>query len=48
MLTGADVRGQSREALARVDAIFHKPLELQALDDFLSQEQAAPGAPALH
>jgi two-component system, cell cycle sensor histidine kinase and response regulator CckA len=43
MVTGADVRGQSRENLALVDAVFRKPVELGALDDFLAQEAPAPG-----
>ena len=37
MVTGADVRGQNRENLALVDAVFRKPVDLGALDEFLSQ-----------
>jgi len=37
MVTGADVRGQNRESLALVDAVFRKPVDIGALDDFLSQ-----------
>jgi len=37
IITGADVRGQSREALAQVDAVFRKPLDLEALDEFLTR-----------
>lgn len=51
MVTGADVRGQNRSSLAQVDAVFRKPVDVAALDDFLSQtqvgreaNQAAPGA----
>ncbi|HEY8209327.1 MAG TPA: response regulator [Myxococcaceae bacterium] len=44
MVTGADVRGQSRATLAQVDAVFGKPIDVGALDDFLSQAGAAPGA----
>ena len=42
MVTGADVRGQSRANLAQVDAVFGKPIDVGALDEFLSQ----PGASA--
>jgi two-component system, cell cycle sensor histidine kinase and response regulator CckA len=44
MVTGADVRGQSRATLAQVDAVFGKPIDVGALDDFLSQAGAASGA----
>jgi CheY-like chemotaxis protein/signal transduction histidine kinase len=44
MVTGADVRGQSRATLAQVDAVFGKPIDVGALDDFLSQAGATPGA----
>lgn len=37
MVTGADVRGQNRDSLALVDAVFRKPIDPDALDDFLSQ-----------
>ena len=35
MVTGAEVRGQSRETLSLVDAVFRKPVDIEALDDFL-------------
>lgn len=41
MVTGADVRGQNRANLAMVDAVFRKPVDVGALDEFLSQ----PGHP---
>lgn len=49
IVTGADVRGQSRESLATVDAVFQKPVDLSALDDFLSRPEAAsaPESPPL-
>jgi len=37
IITGADVRGQSRETLAQVDAVFRKPLDMEALDEFLTR-----------
>jgi CheY-like chemotaxis protein len=37
IITGADVRGQSRETLAQVDAVFRKPLDMEALDEFLAR-----------
>ncbi|HVE86921.1 MAG TPA: response regulator [Myxococcales bacterium] len=37
MVTGADVRGQSRSSLAQVDAVFGKPIDVGALDEFLTQ-----------
>ncbi len=37
MVTGADVRGQNRNNLALVDAVFRKPIDVGALDDFLSR-----------
>jgi len=40
MITGADVRGQNRASLALVDAVFRKPIDVAALDDFLSQESS--------
>jgi CheY-like chemotaxis protein len=39
MVTGADVRGQSRESLAQVDAVFGKPIDVGALDEFLSESR---------
>lgn len=41
MVTGMDVRGQNRANLALVDAVFRKPLDVAALDEFLS----SPGGP---
>ena len=37
MVTGADVRGQNRENLALVDAVFQKPIDIEALDEFLTR-----------
>jgi two-component system, cell cycle sensor histidine kinase and response regulator CckA len=37
VVTGADVRGQNRNNLALVDAVFRKPIDVGALDEFLSQ-----------
>jgi len=51
MVTGMDVRGQSRESLALVDAVFRKPVDMGALDDFLTRaERNAPDAegPSVH
>lgn len=51
MVTGMDVRGQSRESLALVDAVFRKPVDMGALDDFLARaERTSPDAegPAVH
>jgi two-component system, cell cycle sensor histidine kinase and response regulator CckA len=46
IVTGMDVRGQNRASLAQVDAVFRKPIDVGALDDFLSQvrgeEEPAP------
>jgi signal transduction histidine kinase/ActR/RegA family two-component response regulator len=39
IVTGMDVRGQSRAKLALVDAVFRKPIDLGALDDFLSRSE---------
>jgi signal transduction histidine kinase/ActR/RegA family two-component response regulator len=39
MVTGADVRGQNRSTLAQVDAVFRKPVDVGALDDFLTQTE---------
>ena len=36
VVTGADVRGIKKEELARVDAVFRKPVEAGVLDEFLS------------
>jgi len=44
MVTGADVRGQSRATLAQVDAVFGKPIDVGALDEFLTQAGAPAGA----
>jgi len=41
MVTGADVRGQSRATLAQVDAVFGKPIDVGALDEFLTQARGA-------
>ncbi len=43
VVTGADVRGQNRENLALVDAVFRKPVDVGALDDFLAQPEPLPG-----
>lgn len=45
LVTGLDVRGQNRQNLALVDAVFRKPVDVGALDDFLSQ--SPPRVPAL-
>ncbi len=42
MITGAEIRGQNRQNLALVDAVFRKPVDLAALDEFLDQ-QGRPG-----
>lgn len=39
IVTGMDVRGQSRATLALVDAVFRKPIDVGALDEFLSQKE---------
>ncbi len=39
MVTGLDVRGQNRNNLALVDAVFRKPIDVGALDEFLSQSE---------
>ena len=36
VVTGADVRGIRKEELARVDAVFRKPVDAGVLDEFLS------------
>jgi two-component system cell cycle sensor histidine kinase/response regulator CckA len=40
IVTGMDVRGQNRANLALVDAVFRKPIDVGALDEFLSQSEA--------
>ncbi|WP_224370579.1 response regulator [Hyalangium versicolor] len=50
IVTGMDVRGQNRANLALVDAVFRKPIDVGALDDFLSQSdthsaEAVPSTP---
>lgn len=37
MVTGMDVRGQNRDNLALVDAVFRKPIDVGALDEFLAR-----------
>ncbi|MBU8895415.1 hybrid sensor histidine kinase/response regulator [Corallococcus sp. H22C18031201] len=44
IVTGMDVRGQNRASLALVDAVFRKPIDVGALDDFLGR-QGAPQPP---
>ncbi|QSQ23103.1 response regulator [Pyxidicoccus parkwayensis] len=39
IVTGMDVRGQNRANLAQVDAVFRKPIDVGALDDFLGQSE---------
>jgi len=49
IVTGMDVRGQNRSNLALVDAVFRKPIDVGALDDFLAQadtSSAENGLPA--
>jgi len=49
MVTGMDVRGQNRDNLALVDAVFRKPVDVGALDDFLSQKPPeGETAPSVH
>ena len=43
IVTGMDVRGQNRANLALVDAVFRKPIDVGALDDFLGQSEPALG-----
>lgn len=45
IVTGMDVRGQNRSTLALVDAVFRKPIDVGALDEFLSQSDV-PGQEA--
>jgi len=40
IVTGMDVRGQNRSNLALVDAVFRKPIDVGALDDFLGQSES--------
>jgi CheY-like chemotaxis protein/PAS domain-containing protein len=40
IVTGMDVRGQNRANLALVDAVFRKPIDVGALDEFLTQSGA--------
>ncbi|MGZ3458992.1 MAG: response regulator, partial [Archangium sp.] len=40
IVTGMDVRGQNRANLALVDAVFRKPIDVGALDDFLGQSES--------
>ncbi|MBX5484104.1 MAG: response regulator [Myxococcaceae bacterium] len=54
VVTGGDVRGQNRDNLALVDAVFRKPIDVGALDEFLSQtneggtEGGEPSEPVVH
>ncbi|MET0401023.1 MAG: response regulator [Cystobacter sp.] len=41
IVTGMDVRGQNRANLALVDAVFRKPIDVGALDEFLGQSDPA-------
>jgi signal transduction histidine kinase len=43
IVTGMDVRGQNRANLALVDAVFRKPIDVGALDDFLGQSEGGAG-----
>ncbi|NMO23442.1 response regulator [Pyxidicoccus fallax] len=43
IVTGMDVRGQNRANLALVDAVFRKPIDVGALDDFLGQSEGGTG-----
>ncbi|QSQ13035.1 hybrid sensor histidine kinase/response regulator [Myxococcus landrumensis] len=43
IVTGMDVRGQNRANLALVDAVFRKPIDVGALDDFLAQAEGGSG-----
>jgi two-component system cell cycle sensor histidine kinase/response regulator CckA len=45
IVTGMDVRGQNRANLAMVDAVFRKPIDVNALDEFLSQSDTLPPEP---
>ncbi|HSP81466.1 MAG TPA: response regulator, partial [Myxococcaceae bacterium] len=48
MVTGMDVRGQSRANLALVDAVFRKPIDVGVLDEFLGQSGGAAPGPQPH
>ncbi len=48
MVTGMDVRGQSRANLALVDAVFRKPIDVGVLDEFLGQSGGAAPVPQPH
>ncbi len=45
IVTGMDVRGQNRANLALVDAVFRKPIDVGALDEFLTQSEAPSSEP---
>lgn len=45
VVTGADVRGQNRDNLALVDAVFRKPIDVGELDEFLAQTQPTQRPP---
>jgi CheY-like chemotaxis protein len=45
IVTGMDVRGQNRANLALVDAVFRKPIDVGALDEFLSQSDTPSPEP---
>jgi signal transduction histidine kinase/CheY-like chemotaxis protein len=42
VVTGGDLRGQSRDNLALVDAVFRKPVDVDALDEFLARTALPP------
>jgi len=46
IVTGMDVRGQNRANLALVDAVFRKPIDVGALDDFLGQSDLSSSGSA--
>jgi two-component system cell cycle sensor histidine kinase/response regulator CckA len=46
IVTGMDVRGQNRANLALVDAVFRKPIDVGALDEFLSQSDTPAPEPS--
>ncbi|MHB8877051.1 MAG: response regulator, partial [Myxococcaceae bacterium] len=39
MVTGADIHGMNRANLALVDSVFRKPVDIGALDEFLSRRE---------
>jgi signal transduction histidine kinase len=45
IVTGLDIRGQNRSNLALVDAVFQKPVEVEALEEFLGQTGVTFEAP---